>query len=74
MDLTEFSRYLASAQLLYKHVSITQASNIFSEVCCANTMSLSEFSRNLAAANLLNRVASSSEAAITFGELNWEGS
>lgn len=66
MDLTEFSRYLASAQLLYKHVSITQASNIFTEVCSANAMCLAEFSLNLAATLLLNKLASSDEAALTF--------
>eukprot|EP00282_Hemiselmis_andersenii_P007825 CAMPEP_0114128728 /NCGR_PEP_ID=MMETSP0043_2-20121206/11090_1 /TAXON_ID=464988 /ORGANISM="Hemiselmis andersenii, Strain CCMP644" /LENGTH=767 /DNA_ID=CAMNT_0001221943 /DNA_START=78 /DNA_END=2378 /DNA_ORIENTATION=- len=31
MDFTEFSRYLAAAELLYKHISLTEASWVFSQ-------------------------------------------
>ena len=31
MDFTEFSRYLAAAEILYKHVSLTQASWVFAQ-------------------------------------------
>lgn len=32
MDFTEFSRYLAAVEILYKHVSLTQASWVFAQV------------------------------------------
>jgi hypothetical protein len=34
MDFTEFSRYLAAAEILYKHVSLTQASWVFAQASC----------------------------------------